>query len=165
MKKTYILTAIILLGFLFGCSRYEDGPCISFRSPTSRILGTWQVEKLLINDIDSTEAYRQKIGCEWEFTDELFYDDGERYKFYYNNCVDDTIRKCLWYFDNYKKNMIWVGTGIDTATNPIGPIGRWGSWDILRLTNDEMHLWINPPQNIIWNVSKETTYYLELKKL
>lgn len=166
MKKTFILTAIILLVFLLGCSRYEDGPCISFRSAKNRVLGTWQVEKLLITDLDSTELYRQQIACEWEFTDELF--PGLQYKYILNlkNCTDDTIRKGAWCFYNNIKNELTIDFSSDVHPNPIGPIGRWGSWDILRLTNYEMHLLFkNPDMNITWGIHRETTFYLELKKL
>jgi hypothetical protein len=147
-----------------GCSRYDDGPAISFRTAKNRVLGTWQVEKLLINDLDSTELYRDQIGCELEFTNELFYEDGERYVIYYKDCIDDTIRKGVWYFYNNLNNELMVGFSSDIYSNPIGPIGRWGSWDILRLTNDEMHLLIKPSKDY-WGHPKETTYYLELNKL
>ncbi len=166
MKKTIILIVIILLVFLLGCSRYDDGPCISFRSAKNRVLGTWKVEKLLINDLDSTELYRQQMGCEWEFTDEPFYENGDGYVLYYKNCMDDTVHKGLWYFDNISENLLAIVMASDIYSNPIGPIGRWEGWDILRLSNSEMHLWVKPEHYIIyWDYPENTTFYLELKKL
>jgi hypothetical protein len=165
MKRTYIFAGIILLIFLFGCSRYDDGPAISFRSAKNRVLGTWKVEKLLINDLDSTELYREQIGCEWEFTDELFSENSnDRYVFYYKNCPDDTVRRGLWYFYN-TSNKISIETSSEIHPNHIGPIVRGGIWEIVRLTNEEMHLWINPPDNFVYGIPEDYTFYVELKKL
>ena len=104
MKRTYIFAGIVLLIFLLGCSRYDDGPAISFRTAKNRVLGTWQVEKLLINDLDSTELYREQIGCEWEFTDELFTEDLDNvYVINLKNCIEDTIYYGRWYLKDPTK--------------------------------------------------------------
>jgi hypothetical protein len=165
MKRTYIFAGIILLIFLFGCSRYDDGPAISFRSAKNRVLGTWKVEKLLINDLDSTELYREQIGCEWEFTDELFSENSnDSYVFYYKNCPDDTVRRGLWFFDN-TSNEIAIDLSSEIHPNPIGPIGRWYVWDILRLSKSEMHIQVKPVANLFWGYPDETVFFIELIKL
>ncbi|HRW21473.1 MAG TPA: hypothetical protein P5509_05825 [Bacteroidales bacterium] len=161
MKKTYLLFSIILLIFLIGCSRYDDGPWISFRSAKNRVVGTWQVEKLLIDGLDSTELYREQIGCEWEFTDELRNGEGSSFYLYCKQGINDTTDIGRWYFYEGSKKIIAIDF---ICANPIGPIGRGGTWDIMRLTNKEMYLWINPPDNFLWGASDETTYYVELLK-
>ena len=163
MKKTCVLTGIVLLILLMGCSRYDDGPWISFRTAKNRVVGTWQVEKLLINDQDSTELYREQIGCEWEFTDELFTEDLDNvYVINLKNCIVDSIYYGRWYFKDPTKVKLSVST--DTTNYPIGPIGRNGTWDILRLTNNEMNLFSTTWAGQ-WERQDEANYYLELKKL
>lgn len=49
----FILTILFLLPFS-GCKKYEEGPLLSFRSPENRIEGRWDIDKLLINEADST---------------------------------------------------------------------------------------------------------------
>lgn len=67
MKKILINTiALALILALFAsCSKYEDGPWISFRSPEKRIEGTWQVEYFCRNNEDLTDFYIQNYN--WRF--------------------------------------------------------------------------------------------------
>ena len=57
----FILFAILLCS----CKKYKEGPAISLRTKTNRITGTWKIEKLYINDIDSTSEYQKSdaIKC------------------------------------------------------------------------------------------------------
>ena len=43
--KSFISIIIVLLIFL-GCSKYEDGPLISFRSKEKRLINTWEVKSI-----------------------------------------------------------------------------------------------------------------------
>lgn len=63
-----IRLTICLLGLLMlaqGCKKYKDGPTISLLPRNERIEGKWKADKVMLNDIDSTAAYKQYI---WEFT-------------------------------------------------------------------------------------------------
>jgi hypothetical protein len=48
----------IVLGLLFltGC-RYENGPKVSFRSPSARITGIWLIDKVLENGVERTNEF------------------------------------------------------------------------------------------------------------
>lgn len=55
MKKTQLALLIGLLmgSFIFqGCKKYDDGPHISLKSKTKRLLGNWASEKVLIDNIE-----------------------------------------------------------------------------------------------------------------
>jgi len=59
MKKLsgILLFALILALVLPSCGKYEEGPSISLRSKTSRIVNEWVVEKYYENGVDVTLAY------------------------------------------------------------------------------------------------------------
>lgn len=91
MKKITKNTAVIVLIFaLFAsCSKYEDGPWISFVSANNRIQGEYYVEYFSINGIDITQQWTD--SCDWKFK---FYDDENTRD---EECIlriDATIRKC-----------------------------------------------------------------------
>ncbi|GAB4300572.1 MAG: hypothetical protein Kow0068_23790 [Marinilabiliales bacterium] len=50
--KLSLYFLIIILCFA-SCKKYEEGPCISLRSKDNRINATWDVDKIIINGIDS----------------------------------------------------------------------------------------------------------------
>lgn len=56
---TIVLFGIILL--FNQCKKYPEGPAISFRSKAERLANSWKIEKLLINNVDSTTAYTNLV--------------------------------------------------------------------------------------------------------
>ena len=147
----------------FACKKYSDGPLLSLRSAKSRIVGTWKIDKLYIDGIDSTDEYIQKFGCEIEFTKSNFGNPNEHwYLAYLNSCKNGKGVSGYWHFDDRKRKLIFVAG--DSSINPIGPIGRGGTWTIYRLTKQELIMAITPPDNMVWNKPDGTTYKLELKK-
>jgi len=57
-------------GTLLACSRYEDGPLISFRSPEKRLENTWNAELVSRNNIDETnryDLYQMQFGSSNQF--------------------------------------------------------------------------------------------------
>ncbi len=56
-----ILTLIILIPFS-ACKKYEEGPHISLRSKKERLIGYWGIKTYLINNIDSTQLFKEKLG-------------------------------------------------------------------------------------------------------
>jgi hypothetical protein len=59
MRTTVKLMALMMLVVILlpSCKKYEEGPTISFRSKTARIVNIWKVEKVYINAIDVTSNY------------------------------------------------------------------------------------------------------------
>jgi hypothetical protein len=61
MKKILSIAILALFSatLLTSCSKYEEGPLISFRSKKARIANTWQVEQALEDGEDITDQYDQ----------------------------------------------------------------------------------------------------------
>ncbi|MCU0433868.1 MAG: hypothetical protein MUC87_10475 [Bacteroidia bacterium] len=78
MKKVFASIAIValLVGSVSvtGCGKYEEGPSLSLRSKKARVVGEWEVEKVIENGVDKTSDYRTFIASEtFEFKkDETF---------------------------------------------------------------------------------------------
>jgi hypothetical protein len=53
MKNSCMLFAVILFS-LASCNKYPDGPALSLRSRTARVVNIWKVENYMINGKDHT---------------------------------------------------------------------------------------------------------------
>lgn len=60
MKSTIKLSLLIILFTTLmiptfqGCKKYEDGPALSLRSRTARVVNTWSVESYTVNGVNYT---------------------------------------------------------------------------------------------------------------
>lgn len=114
MKKTQLaLLAAVLMGvFIFqGCKKYEDGPHISLKSKTKRLLGNWTSEKVLI---DNTE---------WQDAGSIFYNFKE------DGSYQRVFESGEWEFDKDKEKLL-INTNF----------GDGYEITILRLTSKELWL-------------------------
>jgi hypothetical protein len=173
MKIKFYLIILFSILLPFACKKYPDGPFISFRSTTNRVVGKWKVDKLYIDGEDSTNEYFQKLGCEIEFTKTKLQNADERYIVNLNSCNNGNNFSGCWYWqhrgaDGYTtvngNKYLEIDFVEDSLKDPIGPIGRGGNWRVLRLTKKELNISTTPPDNYTWNKPNETTYTLELKK-
>lgn len=65
MRKLFVL--LIMVFIYTSCRKYEEDPyTVIFKSPEKRIEGVWIPNKILVNNIDSTELLKDFAG-EWEF--------------------------------------------------------------------------------------------------
>ena len=64
MKRISILSIAAILIFS-ACKKYPENPLISFIPRAERIEGKWKADQVLLNDVDSSQAYRLHT---WEFT-------------------------------------------------------------------------------------------------
>jgi hypothetical protein len=55
MKHLRILFALLTLCALTACSKYPEGPGISFRKAASRVANTWRIESYSINGVDKVK--------------------------------------------------------------------------------------------------------------
>ena len=70
MKNKIIYTIIVTLGLGLtqtSCSKYEDGPAISFRSSTARLTNHWKFSKVTFNSNDISSKFS---GYEWEIMED-----------------------------------------------------------------------------------------------
>lgn len=64
LKNTLVLTLILAL--FSSCSKFEDGPKISFRSIEKRIYGIYRIEYFSKNSTDLTDYWNQYYDLEFE---------------------------------------------------------------------------------------------------
>jgi hypothetical protein len=70
MKNKIIYSIILALGIGLtqtSCSKYEDGPAISFRSSTARLTNHWKFSKVTFNSNDISSKFS---GYEWEIMED-----------------------------------------------------------------------------------------------
>jgi hypothetical protein len=115
---------LLLFSLLFTANscRYEDGPRISFRSPSSRITGALVMNKCLQNTVDRTSEFNVLFP---NYT--LSIGDDKNYSIVTSNPLAPG-EKGTWVFNDAK-------TEIDLRKNGTGK----SIWKILRLTAKELH--------------------------
>ena len=71
----YIFALALILFTVLGCGRYEEGPCISFRSPEKRLCGPkWRVVSFMKNDSDLSTQWT--ANYDWRLFFQTHYDSG-----------------------------------------------------------------------------------------
>jgi hypothetical protein len=122
MKKLSVLLIFALaIAFILPSCKYEEGPSVSFRSKTSRLVNQWKIDKVLINGYDVTTDYKET------FTDYVrdIQDNGDAVTTYTNSGDSTVTYTEQWEFNGDK-------TGVVFTYN--------GAFDILMLKNDELWL-------------------------
>jgi hypothetical protein len=122
MKKLSVLLIFALaIAFILPSCKYEEGPSVSFRSKTSRLVNKWKIEKVLINGYDVTVDYKETL------TDLVLdiQDNGDAATTYVNSGDSTVTYTEQWEFNSDK-------TGVVFSIN--------GAFDILMLKNDEIWL-------------------------
>jgi len=65
----YALVVAGALFFMASCSKFEDGPAISFRSKENRLTGKWKLTKWTEKGVDVTDSMSIGDGLYYEFSD------------------------------------------------------------------------------------------------
>jgi hypothetical protein len=53
-NKQLLFLLVLISSFFNSCKKYDDGPFLTFRTADSRIVGTWDVEYIYVDNVDST---------------------------------------------------------------------------------------------------------------
>lgn len=126
MKKLsgILIFALILALVLPSCGKYEEGPSISLRSKTSRIVNEWVVEKYYENAVDVTLAYTTFMpGLVMNIKE-----NGEVVTTYNDQTGGPVTWGSTWAFNSDKSGIVITTGGVAVAS------------DIIRLKNDELWL-------------------------
>lgn len=128
MKLIYIIPALILL---WGCSKYSDGPAISFLSRKSRIVNHWELETATANGEAWTPYFTLK---------EMILNDDNTQVTTFRTLNVPTVLDGQWEFTNRKENLHLIFSN-----------GLEQTFRIDKLKEDELGLTI---------FSKDTTFKL-----
>ncbi|MEM6263442.1 MAG: hypothetical protein AAGI38_13095 [Bacteroidota bacterium] len=118
---------MVLSGLTIGCRKYEDGPTISFRSRSERVMNNWQAVLISRNDIEETQRYDYM---------HLFFRDNNTFewKFKERDSVNEEIFLSSW---ELATNDLQIKlTYLDETTGQ----ERLLYFDVLRLKEDELWL-------------------------
>ena len=117
MKKFILMSLVAAFTFagITSCSKYDDGPGVTFRSKKGRVANTWMVKSY---EIDGTDVTSFVADAEFEFTK-----DGE-FTFTFDGDSDTGD----WEFTSSKEDIVLKYDDGSTDT-----------WLITRLANDEFN--------------------------
>jgi len=151
-----IFALALILFSVFGCGRYEEGPCISFRKPETKLCGCeWKVISFTKNDSDLTNQWI--LNNNWKFTFVGHYDSDliENSSMYINDS-NNSIKSGVWHFDQYDNSpdeanvykILFCILSPDTLNYGLYPLKteQWIDYKILRLKSDE--LWLQHTDSI-----------------
>ena len=134
---------LVIVAVASSCKKYEEGPCISLRSPEKRLLGYYSILSYTINGEDSLSAYNENFGVRVHFR--RYYRDTP-IKFEVSGLRKDghlggtIIWSCS--FNDKETNLIFYNFVGDYDPGPFSDssIDIHINWEILRLTNTEVKL-------------------------
>lgn len=131
-----LLLGTFFLGVLTAC-KYEEGPAISFRTKTERVVNTWEVKEANENGVNTTEDYMENQT-------QLAFDYDNTFKIY---TVDDSgdvwVQEGLWDLIEDKTQIRLIYT--DPPINP-----DRSTWDILQLREKAMTIQEDMDGDVTW---------------
>jgi hypothetical protein len=139
-KLTVLACLLLLLGTLSGCSGYEDGPAISFRSRHDRLLRHRKITRYEVNGIDSTFAIDNMLaqtdyaqnGFNWW----LDYQGGGFFGCESQGCLTGS-----WQWAEKKQSLVLTFPIPNPDSTPL--LIPQATWSIRRLSNAELWLETN----------------------
>jgi len=161
IKSLNIILLAVLAAGIVSCSKYDEGPGLSFRSPEKRVVGLYELEEIMVGEINMLTYYvMDSVYLRFSIA-------GERENLYMALVEDNrgSAQLSLSSFDfNADKEKVTFGLstiGIyDDMTDPIfeliPAIHAENEWTIRRLSFDEF--WIECDYEGV-------NYYLKFLKL
>jgi len=138
-KLTSIVMLLLAVGILLPACKYAEGPAISLRSKTARVVNIWKLDKAWQNGIEVTASWESfQPGLTTEFKDDGFV----VYTWVQNSAP--VSYSAQWEFNSDKSGLVITDNAISTT------------WDILRLKNDE--LWLKRTVSGITTTIEEVHY-------
>ncbi len=130
------LALILVFSLLFtACGKYEEGPSFSLRSKTNRVVNTWKIERMIVDDKDVTDASPTYVDTyRIEFTKD------DRVIEQYTSSAGNHKHHGTWSFEDSYANLV------------IKISGSVSSYRILRLTADEM--WLEIMKDGVWHETR-----------
>lgn len=141
MKNIVVSLLLGTLLFTASCSKYPDGPEVSFTSRKARFVNSWKVDQSFRNNVQDTATANGLLE---------FKDNGDYLGYIFNTPQNkfDTLAGTWRFVDSDASVQLEFKRNADTTT-------RYQNWKILRLKEDE--LWIETNNfSAVW-----TKYYLK----
>jgi len=128
MNRIATIVIIVAMALMFAsCTKYENGPSFSLKSPKSRVIGEWHLTDLLVNDKHEQALFDREASAVLTLED-----DGE-YTYTMPVVRATTERSGLWSFGEDKTELVLIQ--FDSIN---GDSER--TYKITRLSKDELWL-------------------------
>ena len=124
MNKNNVIALTLVMMISYSCSKYDDGPFFSLRTKKGRLVGEWELDKVIQNG--QTQSLDSDYDIIWEFERDGDFEQTLEYGSYSYGYNGD------WEFDNNGEELEIALNGYGTQT-----------WEINRLTNNELWIEIN----------------------
>jgi len=127
MKKIHltILTVALLAASLVGCNKYDEGPSLSFRSASSRVVNSWEPKVVLADGQDIT-YYFQNFSIDMT-------EDGRFVSTDLDDLDSTVTQEGFWSLENDNQDLQFIYT-----VPAVNPDRR--TYQIKMLKNDEIWL-------------------------
>ncbi|TND10331.1 MAG: hypothetical protein FD123_579 [Bacteroidetes bacterium] len=135
---TLAVVFIVSAATVTSCKKYEDGPMLSLRTKTHRVVNDWKLETYYLDDVNKTDS----LGIS-NYT-ESFKDDGTVLRSFISVAGDTVSDTCTWAFANKKENLELTGADSLEISEQIGFVTP-ANLKILRLKEKE--LWYSFEKN------------------
>ena len=124
MNKNNVIALTLVMMISYSCSKYDDGPFFSLRTKKGRLVGEWELDKVIQNG--QTQSLDSDYDIIWEFERDGDFEQTLEYGSYSYGYNGD------WEFDDNGEELEIQINGDGTQT-----------FEINRLTNNELWLEIN----------------------
>jgi hypothetical protein len=124
MNKNNVIALTLVMMISYSCSKYDDGPFFSLRTKKGRLVGEWELDKVILNG--QTQSLDSDYDIIWEFERDGDFEQTLEYGSYSYGYNGD------WEFDNN-------GEELEIEINEYGT----QTYEINRLTNNELWIEIN----------------------
>ncbi len=133
---------LVIVAVASSCKKYEEGPCISLRSPEKRLTGHYTITSYTINGEDSLSLFNDSLSTNAQF---VRYPDHLEINFHFDGLRKDgkySYMGCTCNFDDNNSILHFWGCGSSESigTGPFRDNIRDISYKILKLTNKEVKL-------------------------
>ncbi len=140
IRISYLFLLVFLVGVFSTCKKYEEGPCISFKTKKSRLTGNWEPVVFLANEIDSL-LFLKADTCYgfYSFLDNN--DVNQKSQIIINDPFIICHEYGAWSFIN-QKEILRINFKDAARISILGPYGAKEDidWKIERLTNEDLWL-------------------------
>jgi hypothetical protein len=168
MKNYKLIIILSLLAALVSCDKkYDDGPCISFVAEQKRIIGKWEIEKLIVNQEVLTDKYNSKGFNAYNYT---FSRNVENEKFLILDNISNShgVAQSRYYLNDentertfYLKSFQQYYDEVTPLFNFVPAFNDECKWTISRLKTKEM--WINTTyQDVYYEVHFKLVYDIDI---
>ncbi len=152
-NKISLLILFTIVVYFSGCKKYDEGPAFTLRTVKSRLTnGDWILDRLTVNGVDSTAAYR-----EIEFSYRIYRQEsnnlnvnGKEYRFDQVYTHEGQLVEIIGgyiYFEEKGDVIIFDSYSPYSSSSYPSPIfgnssytSEYLKWDIKKLTNEEFWL-------------------------